>query len=106
MWLPWDRLVVEALADEEADTCRKCGLPKAWCRDNEAGRARFDVKDEFCWATYRVGLRQAKTAKENVPPAQENATILSATFREGREPPIDAGLELPEVDRDGPVVSG
>lgn len=85
-----------ALAEEERDACPSCGMPKAWCRDNDAGRARFDVQEDFCWATYRVALRQDKQASEKVDPVTRQATRLTARIREGHEPEIDAGLGLGE----------
>lgn len=93
LFLPADTAAALALAEEEADTCNKCGLPKAYCRDNENGRARFDVDEEWCWATYRVAQRAAKMEKEKSAPADTAARVHSAKFREGREPDIMAGLE-------------
>jgi len=94
VFLPEDTAAAIALAEEEADTCSSCGLPKAWCRDNEAGRNRFDVAESFCWATYRVGLRQEKQGKEKMPEAQRRAYQVSPRFRKGYEPEVTAGLDL------------
>lgn len=85
-----------ALAEEERDTCPLCGMPKAWCRDVENGRARFDVAEEMCWATRRIAIRQEADEKNKVNPLDRRATQLSARFREGYEPEIDAGLGLGE----------
>lgn len=99
LFLLADTAAAMALAEEEDDTCRKCGLPRVWCRDNKKGRARFDVAEDFCWATYRVALRQDKQGKEKVSAATREATLLSAGFREGYEPQITDGLGIsPESD--------
>lgn len=93
MFLPEDSAAAVALALEEADACRLCGQPRAWCRDNENGRARFDVDEQFCWATYRVALRKIKQDKENVGDALRQAYIHTPKYAEGKEPDIMAGLE-------------
>lgn len=94
--MPADTAAVLALAEEEADQCRQCGMPKVWCRDNDKGRARFDVDESFCWATYRIGQRQAKQQKEKADQAMQAAYVLSPKFREGREPDMLAGLDIDE----------
>lgn len=90
---PADRAAALALAEEEADTCRQCGMPRSWCRDNATGRARFDVNEEFCWATYRVALRQEKQLKEKVAPAMRAGYVHTPRFNDGHEPDVMAGLE-------------
>jgi hypothetical protein len=96
LFLPEDTDLAVALALEERDACPKCGLPKAWCRDNDAGRARFDVAEDFCWATYRVALRQEKQTKEKVPQSTQMATVMRAAIRPGYEPDIQADLPITE----------
>lgn len=93
MFLTSDSAAVTALALEEADACSKCGMPKAWCRDNEVGRARFDINEEFCWATYRIALRQSKQEKEKVDGALRAAYVHSARIQEKHTPDPMAGLE-------------
>ena len=95
LFLAEDTEAAIALAEEEADTCPSCGMPKAWCRDDEVGRKRFDVAEDFCWATYRVGLRQRQQELQKVDDASRRARQIRATFRNGYEPDITAGLDLP-----------
>lgn len=83
-----------ALAEEEADACKQCGMPRVWCRDNEHGRARFDLTEEFCWATYRVALRQKKQNVEKTDEAMRAAYVHSPKFVEGQEPDMLAGLGI------------
>lgn len=85
-----------ALAEEEKDSCPSCGMPKAWCRtrDAEEGMARFDVAEDRCWATYRIGLRREKHTSEGIHPASREALQLSPRFRDGHMPPLEAGLDL------------
>jgi len=80
-----------ALAEEEAATCSSCGLLKVVCRDPEYQFA-FEVHEEQCHATYALADRQ-RTWQDR-PEVQKVATQLSARFREGKQPPIDVGLEL------------
>lgn len=94
IFLPADTEKAIALAMEERDTCQMCGLPKAWCRDNSTGRERFDVATDFCWATYRLALRQEKDQKEGKHPSTTRATVLSVRFRDGKEPDLAAGLGI------------
>lgn len=94
MFLPADSAAVLALAMEEADACKQCGLPKAICRDNKTGRARFDVDEEFCWASYRIAQRQIKQDKEKVDPATKAGYVHAPKFRSGQEPDMLAGLGI------------
>ena len=94
LWLPEDTAAVMALVEEEANECPKCGMPKDWCRDHKSGRARFDVVDDYCWATDRIARRQKKQNDEKVDAITRAATLLSVKFREGHEPDVGAGLEL------------
>jgi hypothetical protein len=89
-----------ALALEESETCHQCGLPRAFCRDNENGRARFTVAEEFCWATYAVAQRKSKHDKEKKDPTLQAAYIHAAKIRDGKAPDIMAGLE-PVRSEDG-----
>lgn len=93
-----DTALAIALAEEERDTCPACGMPKAWCRENKDGRARFDVDNSFCWASYRLALWQKKQDDEKVDPSTQRATQVSVKFRPGYAPDIDAGLGLSEED--------
>jgi hypothetical protein len=92
LFLPSDTAAVVALAEEEVDTCPQCRMPKAWCRAAKDGRARFDVAEEFCWATYRIALREQRREKEKTDPATRAATLLAPKFRQGYEPDVMAGL--------------
>lgn len=94
LFLQEDTDAAVALAEEERDTCPSCGMPKAWCRNNEGGRSRFDVDESFCWATHRIAQRQDNMSKEKVDPATVRATQMAARFRAGQEPDITAGLNL------------
>jgi len=85
-----------ALAEEERDTCPSCGYLKVWCRDPANQFGAFDVDEEFCWATYRLAdYRKSKDYGES----QAASVQLAVRFREGREPDIEAGLDL--VSQDG-----
>jgi hypothetical protein len=87
-----------ALAEEEADTCEACGLPKAWCRDNADGRYRFDVEESWCWATYRVASRQDTNKFQKAHAPTKRATQMRPKFRKGYEPDLTAGLGLEATD--------
>lgn len=89
-----DTALAMALALEERDECPSCHLPKSVCRDNKVGRARFDLEEHFCWATYRMASRKPKLdSKGNVGPT-EKATLVSLAIRPGYEPDLLAGLDL------------
>lgn len=77
-------------------------MPRAWCRDNEVGRRRFDISEEFCWATYRVALRQQKQEKEKLDGALKAAYLHSAKIVEKYAPDLMAGLEPVRSDDGGP----
>jgi hypothetical protein len=94
LFLQDDTDLAVALALEERDTCPSCGLPKAWCRNNDKGRASFDVSEEMCWATRRLAIRQDADDKNKVNPIDRRATQLSVRFRPGYEPDIGAGLNI------------
>ena len=87
-----------ALAEEERDTCPACGMPKAWCRDpvNQFG---FEPAEAFCWATYRLADHRAARF-EAMSESQRAAVQLSARFRDGVEPDLEAGLDLGDVRPD------
>lgn len=95
LFLPEDTAAAVALAEEEADTCPACGLPKSWCRDNADGRYKFEVAEDFCWSTYHLALRQdAMSEGKTKSAADKRATQLLVRFREGHEPDLTAGLGL------------
>lgn len=88
-----DTAAVIALAEEERDTCPSCGYPKAWCRvDN--GRNHFDLREDFCWATYRRVLRTDSGEWKQKHEPSRAATQLSVRFAKGFVPPLDAGLDF------------
>jgi len=98
LFLQKDTDLAVALAMEERDACPACGMPKAWCRDSEKGRARFAVAEDFCWSTYRLAQHQEAVDKKGErPPAMVRAYQYATKFRPGFEPEIDAGLNLEEA---------
>lgn len=90
-FLPEDTDLAVALAEEEADTCRSCGYPKAWCRDPKH-QFVFEVVGEQCHATYALVSAGGAEAKE----ASRQARQSSARFRAGFIADTSAGLDLPE----------
>lgn len=95
LFLADDTAKAVALAEEERDTCPACGMPKAWCRDPVNQFGAFEPVEDFCWASYRLSdHRRAKV--EQMGESQRDALQLSVRFREGREPDVDAGLDLSE----------
>lgn len=98
-----------ALAEEERDACPKCGMPRAFCREQEDARARWDVREDFCWVSFRLAQRRPKHNQDGSPSAVERATIVIPTVRPGYEMNLYAGLELDSFaetdghgDDDGP----
>jgi hypothetical protein len=106
LFLEEDTAAAVALAEEERDTCSQCGMPRAWCRD-PANQFAFDVHESTCWPTYRLAqYRSGEKWKAKLDDTRD-ATQLSAFFRDGHEPEVDAGLGLSDVDVDEvPVVAG
>ncbi len=85
-----------ALAEEERDTCPACGMLKIICRDPKNKYGVFEVREDFCWATYRIA---SHTGCDNWKARHEDtrrATQLAVTFREGQAPPLEIGLDLPD----------
>jgi len=99
-FLPEDTNAALALAEEEADTCPQCGMLKIWCRDPD-NQFAFDATEDVCWTTYRIGLRQASADFKGYDDATRSAVQIAARFREGHEPDLTAGLDLPVDDQDG-----
>lgn len=93
MWLPGDRAAAVALAEEQADTCPSCGMPKAWCRD-PGNQFAFDAREETCWPTWRLAQRRESGEWKQMHDATRQAKQLSARFRKGYEPDVGAGLGL------------
>src|SRR5690606_10072592 len=99
VFLPEDTDLAVALAEEEADTCGKCGMPKVWCRDPAYSfGAGLDVHEDMCWTTYRVQLRREKLDAEGAHGATRQAMQIRAAFKKGAEPDMGAGLDLPDRD--------
>lgn len=95
LFLEEDTAAAIALAEEERDTCQVCGLPRVWCRTGgleDVGR--FDVKEDTCWATYRLALRREALEKEGAHPATRQARQLVPRFRKGYTPDFAAGLDI------------
>lgn len=88
-----------ALAEEEAATCSSCGLLKVVCHDPEY-QFGFVVHEEQCHATKTLAEHQLNAAWSKKHESTRAATQLSAKFREGRQPPIDVGLELEALAED------
>jgi hypothetical protein len=87
-----DTAAVVALAEEERDTCPACGMPKVWCRAPE-NQFAFEPSEERCHVAYR--LAEHRAAKwEGMHESTRAATQLSARFRPGHEPDLEAGLGL------------
>lgn len=80
---------------EERDTCPSCGMLKDWCRDPDKARARWNVSEDFCWATYRLAQRKPKGDDP-----QERATLVVPAIKPGYEPDVFAGLDLSPDDYD------
>lgn len=95
LFLEEDTALAVALAEEERDTCPSCGYQKAWCRDPANQFGAFDVQQEFCWASYRLADHRAAKF-EALSDSQRASVQVWATFREGREPDVEAGLNLAE----------
>jgi len=93
VFLPSDTAKAVALALEEADTCPTCGYPKSWCRGKGSQFTDYEVAQETCQATYRLALFRESDDWKNKHDATKQAVQLSARFRPGHEPPIDAGLD-------------
>jgi len=86
-----------ALAEEEADTCRQCGLPIAVCSD-PAYQFAFTGDQRMCWATYGLTQYKGEIDWDNKLEDTRRATNLFVRFRPGHEAPLDAGLDLPHDD--------
>jgi hypothetical protein len=91
-FLPEDTDLALALAEEEADTCPRCGLPKAWCRDI-GNQFAFQPVEEQCHATYTLAAHQAGVGKDR-DEATRAAIQTRVRFRKGYEPDLLAGLDL------------
>lgn len=90
--MPEDSTAALALAMEEADTCRSCGYPKAWCRDPKRPFTDYEVHEETCQATLRLAhFREGDKWKSRHEPSKQ-ATQMWPRFREGRAPDLAAGL--------------
>lgn len=99
LFLDTDTAAAIALAEEERDTCTKCGYLKAWCREGSLlDLHRFEVEEETCWATYRLAARREKLAKAHRE--TQDARLLSVRFRDGYTPDLAAGLGF-DLEPDG-----
>lgn len=83
-----------ALAEERRDTCPSCGLLKVVCRD-KARQFDFTIAEEQCHATKALADYQEATKERSG--AAKQATQVAVTFRDGKNPPIDVGLDLSDV---------
>jgi hypothetical protein len=87
-----DTSAAVALALEERDTCPSCGYPKAWCRDPD-NQFAFEPHEEACHATYTITAHRIKVDEKRSNETRAS-TLMAARFRKGKEPDIDAGLDL------------
>jgi hypothetical protein len=83
-----------ALAEEEADTCPLCHMPKVWCRDIN-NQFAFQAVEEQCHATYAVAMHHASVNEARDEPTRR-AIQTFAGFRGSFRPDFLAGLDLPE----------
>lgn len=98
-FLDTDTAAVIALAEEERDTCPKCGFLKAWCREGSLlDLHRFEVEEETCWVTYRLAAKREALSKAHRE--TQEARQLSVRFAKGYTPDMVAGLDI-ELDTDG-----
>jgi hypothetical protein len=68
---------------------------RVWCRDPEH-QFSFEADEEVCWPTYRLAQERNKDTFKGYDDATRTAVQLSARFREGHEPDLTAGLDLPD----------
>ena len=99
LFLEEDTAAAVALAEEERDTCPSCGMPKAWCRNPANQFGAFAVVEEACHATYALAAHRKQIDKDRADESRA-ATQMSVRFAEGRQPDIEAGLELGDLEGD------
>ena len=97
LFLEEDTAAALALAEEERDTCPSCGLPKAWCRDPANQFGAFEAHEATCFATYALAVHR-KGVDDKRSDETRAATQTSARFVPGREPDVEAGLGLGDVE--------
>lgn len=66
---------------------------KVWCRD-PANQFAFEPVEEVCWPTYRLAQHRNGDKFKGKHDDTKAATQVAARFRQGREPDLDAGLDL------------
>jgi hypothetical protein len=88
---------VIALAEEERETCPSCGFPKAWCQDPRAQFGAFEAHESTCFATYALAMHR-KGVDEKRTDETRVSTQTSIRFAPGREPDLEAGLGLADVE--------
>jgi hypothetical protein len=94
-----DTAYVIALAQEKRDHCPSCGLLKAVCRHPDYQFA-FEVEQDQCHATAALAAFQNSEAWTGKHAVTKDATQLSVRFRDGKQPPLDVGLQLEHVAED------
>lgn len=92
-----DTAYAVALAEEERDTCRACGLPRAICRNPKSKFGIFAGNHDFCYASYTLHDYQ-KARVKGLSDAQQASVQFGVGFRKGHEPDASAGLGLDEDD--------
>ena len=88
-----DTAAAIALGEEERDTCPSCGMLKVWCRD-PANQFAFEPHEQMCFPTWRLAQFRESAGWTGKHEATKQATQVSARFREGHEPDLEAGLGL------------
>lgn len=97
LFLEDDTAAAIALAEEERDTCHRCGYPKVWCRE-PAHQFAFEPKEDVCWPTKRLEDHRESSEWKKKHASTQRATQLWAVFRDGHDPDIAAGLDLSGLD--------
>jgi hypothetical protein len=99
LFLEEDTAAAVALAEEERDTCPSCGLAEGVVpRPGQPVRA-FEAHEDTCFATYALAVHR-KGVDEKRSDETRAATQTSVRFAAGREPDIEAGLGLGDLDGD------
>jgi hypothetical protein len=94
LFLREDTDLAVALAEEEADTCPSCGMPKVWCRDAKNHQFSFEPVASVCWPSERLETYRNSDGYKKLKDSERAATQLSVRFRDGHEPDLLAGLDL------------
>lgn len=94
VYLPMDTALALALAQEESDTCPSCGYLKAICRDPARPWTDYEIHEETCQATLRLGHFHESDKWKARHDATKRAAQVSPRFREGKAPDVLVGLDI------------